>query len=80
MENDNAIRHYCKHADWCYTCFKEDPQDPVKLYLSLCHICDKDHWYSVVRLRISKDDLIRQLQVAPKEWIPLYQQELKARS
>jgi hypothetical protein len=51
----------------------------VKLYLGLCHICDKERWYPI-RSTISTDDLIRHMNRATMEWIVLFQEELKARS
>jgi len=80
METDKAILQYCRQEGWCYTCFKEDPQDPVKLYLSLCHLCDKEKWYDTVRLKISMEDLINCVKDAPREWLDLYNGELKRRS
>jgi hypothetical protein len=80
METDDAILQYCRHEGLCYTCFKEDPQDPVKLYLNFCHLCDKDIWYDTIRLKLSMEDLINYIKEAPKEWLELYKEELKRRS
>lgn len=73
-----AIRKYCAMEHFCFSCFQEDQQDPVKLSLGLCHICDKEKW-NKIRSSISTDDLIRHSQVASKEWVFLYKEELKLR-
>jgi len=74
-----SIYKYCTLQQICYPCFKEDQQDPVKLYLGLCYICDKDRWYSI-KSSISTEYLTRHINSAPKEWAVLYEEELKARS
>ena len=74
-----AIYKYCIQEQICYTCFKEDQQDPVKLYFGLCHICDRDRWNSM-KSSISIDDLITYMNNAPNEWLALYKEELKRRS
>jgi hypothetical protein len=58
---------------------QEDPQDPVKLSLGLCYICDRDKWNSI-RSSISRDDLIKHIQHASSQWKTLYEEELKLRS
>jgi hypothetical protein len=80
MDKHDPFLQYCMDENWCYSCFKEDPQDPVKLFLNLCHICHRDRWYSHVRFRISTEDLRMHIKMAPKEWLHLYQEELKLRS
>ena len=79
MEQMAALYKYCSIEQICYPCFKEDQQDPVKLYLGLCHFCDRERWNSM-KSSISIDDLITYMNNAPKEWIALYKEELKARS
>jgi len=74
-----GIRKYCLMEQYCYTCFQEDPQDPVKLSLGLCYICDRDKW-NFIKSSISKNDLIKHIQDASKEWKLLYKEELKLRS
>jgi hypothetical protein len=74
-----GIRKYCLMEQYCYICFQEDPQDPVKLSLGLCYICDRDKWNSI-RSSISRDDLIKHIQEASMHWKSLYEEELKLRS
>ncbi len=74
-----GIRKYCLMEQYCYACFQEDPQDPVKLSLGLCYICDRDKWNSI-RSSISRDDLIKHIQGASRQWKTLYEEELKLRS
>ena len=79
MEQMAAIYKYCVTEQICYPCFKEDQQDPVKLYMGLCYLCDRERWNSM-KSSISIDDLITYMNNAPKEWLALYKEELKARS
>jgi len=74
-----GIRKYCQMEQFCYVCFQEDPQDPVKLSLGLCHICDRDKW-NLIRSSISKEDLMKHIEEASMHWKPLYEEELKMRS
>jgi len=74
-----ALYKYCSTEHLCYPCFKEDQQDPVKLYLGLCYLCDRERWNSM-KSSISIEDLITHMNKAPKEWVSLYQDELKRRS
>jgi hypothetical protein len=74
-----GIRKYCLMEQFCFPCFQEDQQDPVKLTLGLCHVCDKDKW-NLIRSYISKEDLIKQIKEAPMEWLELFKDELKRRS
>ena len=79
MEQMAAIYKYCITEQVCYPCFKDDQQDPVKLYFGLCHLCDRERWNSI-KSYISIDYLITHMNKAPKEWVLLYQDELKRRS
>ena len=79
MEQILAIYNYCILEKFCYPCFKDDKQDPLKLYMGLCHLCDKERWNSM-KSSISIDDLVTHMNNAPKEWVDLFQEELKARS
>lgn len=74
-----GIRKYCLMEQFCFPCFQEDPQDPVKLSLGLCHICDRDKW-NLIRSSISTEDLMKHIQEVPDQWLELYKEELKRRS
>jgi hypothetical protein len=78
MENENSIRNYCTLEHYCFPCFKEDQQDPVKLYNGFCHICDKDKW-NLTKASISIDDLKNHITLAPPGWVELYEEELRRR-
>lgn len=72
------ISQYCHLEQLCYQCFKEDPQDLVKLHLGLCYICDKEKWNDM-KASISKEVLLHYIETAPKDWKELYLEELKNR-
>jgi len=74
-----GIRKYCLIEQLCFPCFQEDQQDPVKLSLGLCYICDRDKW-NFIKSSISKEDLMKHIQEAPKGWLDLFKEELKRRS
>ena len=79
MEQMAALYTYCITEQLCYPCFKDDQQDPVKLYMGLCYLCDRERWNSM-KSSISIDELITHMNMAPNEWVALYAEELKARS
>jgi hypothetical protein len=79
MEQMLSIYEYCFLEKICYPCFKEDQQDPLKLYLGLCHLCDKELW-ETMKSSMPIHEIIAHMNNAPKEWIELFEEELKARS
>ena len=78
MENEESIRQFCLLEEYCFPCFKEDQQDPVKLYNGLCHLCHKDKW-NLIKASISTEDLRKHLPLAPSGWVELYKEELRRR-
>lgn len=78
MENETSIRNYCVLEHYCFPCFKEDQQDPVKLYNGSCHICNKDKW-NLIKASIPIEDLKHHITLAPPGWVELYNEELRRR-
>lgn len=78
MENEESVRQYCLLEQYCFPCFKEDQQDPVKLYNGFCHICDKDIW-NLIKASISTEDIKKYISLAPPGWLDIYKDELRRR-
>lgn len=78
MEKDKAIRQYCTLEHYCYTCYKEDQQDLVKLYNGLCYLCDREQW-NIIKINMTKENITRALELAPRGWRELLLEELKLR-
>ena len=79
MEKEDTIRQYCTLEHYCYTCFKADEQDPVKLYNDLCHLCNRDKW-NAIKGYLTTEVIMRDMKVAPLPWLELFLEELKRRS
>lgn len=79
MEKEDAIRQYCTLEHYCYTCYKEDQQDLLQLYNGLCHLCDREKW-NIMKVYMTKENITRDLEIAPRGWRELLLEELKLRS
>jgi hypothetical protein len=79
MQKEDTIRQYCILEHYCFSCFKADEQDPVKLYNGLCYLCDKEKW-NAMKLYLTVEDIKKDMERAPPHWRELFLEELKGRA